>query len=301
MLYHFKHATALTFHEINLVWKFVENDLWDTIVPCLVTFITAFYYCKLPLKAFPIAFLIAVIYTFLYILTFCVTNQLYSVEEDRLNKPTRPLVTGFVTLPEAKKRLLIYNILFIVSGILFHVFLLALAWMIITYILCKYGSAHWITKNLVCITAGTITLLAAEWKIVGGITGGVWQFIIILSFWAGFGLPVQDMRDQAGDKIMGRKTLPLAIGDLKARYFLCAYYFSVSPLLFGAAILSQIDLSTLFSNTLVLAILGVQTCWHWAIGVRLLLKRTPQEDDATYHWFVYMFIIGIPLICLFRK
>ncbi|MCW3466673.1 UbiA family prenyltransferase [Chitinophaga nivalis] len=285
--------------ELLLIWRFIKNDIWDTVIPCFVTFFTAWIYCKKPINELPLLLLFSIGYTLFYILTFCVANQINSVDEDRINKPDRPLVTGLISASMAGKRLIIYNILFDIIAVLLHLFWLALAWQFITLLLCRWGcSRHWITKNLVCISLGTITLLAAEWEIVDRLQPNVWSFIIVLSVWAGFGLPLQDMRDQEGDKVMERKTLPLEIGDRMARIMLSIYFLIVSPLIYCCAILTQIDLTRLFFNKPVIIILIIETLWHWWVAVRLHLYKTPRDDDKTYHLFVYLFIVTIPLICI---
>lgn len=293
-----KSAIAAICRELLLVWRFIKNDIWDTVIPCIIAFLTAFIYCKRPLSELPIVLLYSIIYTLLYILTFCVCNQINSVQEDRINKPDRPLVTGLINRQAAYYRLICYNILFMGAGVWLQILWLVLAWQITTLWLCQWGgSNHWVTKNLVCISIGTVTLLAAEWKIVGEIKENVWAYIIVISCWAGFGLPLQDMRDQQGDQVMNRKTLPLAIGDTNARIYLSVYFLVFSPALYFGILLTQVHLSSIVTNHLILTIVILETLWHWAIAARLWLYKKPAEDNTTYHWFVYLFIVTIPMIC----
>lgn len=292
-------AIAAFNKELRLIWRFINNDIWDTVIPCLLTFVTAWIYHSKPLSDFPLYFFYSAIYTLFYILTFCVSNQVSSIEEDRINKPDRPLPSGLITEKETRRRLLVYNILFLLVSIPLNLVLFAAAWMVITLMLCNWGcSNHWATKNLLCITLGTITLLAAEWSIVNEIDKNVWMYILVISVWAGVGLPLQDMRDQDGDKIMGRKTLPLAIGDHKARWVLSIYFFIISPVIYYCAVLTQIPLSEIFVNTAAIIILVGEFFWHWWVAIRLWLYKSPKDDDKTYHYFVYLFIATIPVICI---
>nr|WP_255578301.1 UbiA family prenyltransferase [Chitinophaga sp. sic0106] len=284
------------FFELRLIWRFVRNDFWDTIVPCYTTFITAWIYENRHLQDFPLAFLMCTIYTMLYILTFCVANQVNSVEEDAINKPDRPLPAGLVNRRGAIIRLLIYNVFFIIVAYLFHVLLFAIAWQVITIILCGWGSKHWVTKNLICISAGTVALMGAEWQLTTPtISHNVWQFIIFLSIWAGFGLPVQDLRDQVGDAVMHRKTLPLQFGDLLSRKMLFIYFLTVSPILYYFAIVSQDNFSAW-----VIALIIAQYVYHGVVAYRVMRFRTSKADDKTYHYFVYLFIATIPVICFLK-
>lgn len=284
--------------ELYIIWRFINNDIWDTVIPCLLTFTTAWIYHKKGLDHFALQFFLSFLYTILYILTFCIANQIYSIEEDKINKPYRPLPQGLVTVKETQYRMVIYNIGFLLIAWPLHILWLAIAWQIVTFMLCKWGfSDHWFTKNPVCITLGTITLLAAEWRIVDVWDKGVWAYIIVLSLWAGFGLPLQDMRDQVGDRLMGRKTLPLAIGDTNARWALSIYFFTVSPLIYLCFVLTQVSFAELTMNITALIVILVEVLWHWYIGIRLWVYKSPKEDDNTYHWFVYLFCVTIPIIC----
>ncbi len=81
-----------------------------------------------------------------------------SVEEDRINKPDRPLVQGLVTEAETRRRFVAYSILFPYRG---HMRLQLLwparAWMIVTQMLCKWGcSSHWFTENVVCFPSAPL-------------------------------------------------------------------------------------------------------------------------------------------------
>ncbi|WP_341839617.1 UbiA family prenyltransferase [Chitinophaga caseinilytica] len=300
MFYLCKSAVTASMRELYLIWRFINNDIWDTVIPCMITFIAAWVYVGRPMSEFPQYFFYSAVYTLLYILTFCIANQVNSVEEDRINKPDRPLVQGLVTESETRRRLMVYNILFLVVAAFLHVLPLAAAWMVVTQMLCKWGcSNHWFTKNVVCISLGTVTLLAAEWSIVGDVSAKAWWFIIAISLWAGLGLPVQDMRDQTGDAIMGRKTLPLAVGDKMARVLLSAWFLVGSPLVYFCIFWSQASWGEITGSWLLTGILIAQTLWHWGIALRLWLYKTPKADDQTYHWFVYLFIVTIPMICLF--
>jgi len=288
--------TVNVLFEIRLIWRFVKNDLMDTIVPCFITFLTAWFYEGRPVSDLPLAIFTCTLYTMFYILTFCVANQVNSEEEDAINKPDRPLPAKLITRKAAIKRLLIYNLLFMLISWWLHVLLYAIAWQVITVVLCGWGSRHWITKNLVCISAGTVALLGAEWQLATNHIGhNVWLFIIFLSVWAGFGLPVQDLRDQVGDAVMHRKTLPLQYGDGKSRKMLFIYFLTVSPLLYYFAIISQ-NKYTAWVITLIVA----QYLYHAVIAFRVVKYRNSKADDKTYHYFVYMFIATIPVICFLK-
>jgi len=300
MLHIYNTTIALLLGELHIILKFISNDIWDTVIPCILTFGAAFIYHHKAWNSFPLSLLYSVLYTVLYILIFCIANQIISIEEDRLNKPYRPLVTGFVTVAGARSRNVIYNIPFIAVALWIGVFWFAVFWQIVTLLLCRWGfSDHCFLKNVFCITLGTIALLGAQWCIVYQLSPGVWNYILFVSLWAGLGLPLQDMRDQEGDKFMHRKTLPLDVGDIKAIILLIAHMLVLSPVIYFCAIITEADsFAEILNSKIILSISLVQILWYWSIAIRLWIYRTPKEDDNTYHWFVYLFCFTIPLICI---
>ncbi|QJB34889.1 UbiA family prenyltransferase [Chitinophaga oryzae] len=292
-------AISLPAKEAYIIFLFIRNDIWDTVIPTFLTFIAAFFYNRESWRQFPTMLLYASIYNLLYILTFCIANQVNGVEEDRLNKPYRPLVRGVLTVREAEKRSYIYNALFLFTAYLLDVFWYALSWQLVTLMMCNWGfSNHWFLKNVFCISIGTILLLGAQWRIVGDeIQLQIWNFIFFLSFWAGAGLPLQDFRDQDGDRYMRRKTLPLVLGDLPARRYMIAHMMLLSPLLYFFTIATQIDDASEISSPKMILVTTAQVLWHWIIALRIWLYRNPAADDTSYHYFVCLFCVTIPMIC----
>lgn len=290
---------SLPVREANIIFLFIRNDIWDTVIPTFLTFIAAFFYTRESWRSFPVMLISASMYNLLYILTFCIANQIGGVEEDRLNKPYRPLVTGALSIRGARKRSYVYNILFLIVAWRLDIFWYALSWQVVTMMMCHWGfSNHWFLKNVFCISVGTTLLLGAQWRIVTqDINLQVWNFIFLLSVWAGAGLPLQDFRDQDGDRHMHRKTLPLAIGDLPARRYMIAHMVLLSPLLYFFTVATQISNITEILSVKMMVVTSVQVLWHWIIALRIWLYRSPTADDTSYHYFVYLFCVTIPMIC----
>lgn len=287
--------------ELKIIWNFINNDIKDTIAPSLIAFFTSWFFCDNELRHLPSHLVNSLIYAILYILTFCMLNQVNSVEEDSINKPYRPLPSGLLTKRQTWNRIIIYSALFLIYAAALHIFWISVAWQAVTYFLNLLGgSNHWVTKNLVGMTVGTFLLLAAQWEIASpgeGVNGNVILYWGFISLWAGFALPIQDFRDIDGDRQMGRKTLPLAVGDNKGRGIMVVEYVLLLPFLFLAAMLSQKPLWLLIQDPIDLGILILQISIHWIIAYRLWSFRSPVHDDKTYHLYVYLFCAGVPAIC----
>ena len=290
-------------HELYIAWQFINNDIWDTILPSLMIFFTGWVFQGRSWAELPLPFLTSLSYAVLYIYTFCMGNQIDGVEEDRLNKPYRPLVTGLVTLKETYFRFYIYNIVYVLYGLFLGVFWFSLAWIAVSYYLNLFGgSNHWATKNLVGMTLGTFILFNVQWQIAlapgSTISTNLQVYFALMSAWAGAALPIQDLRDVAGDLKGGRKTLPIVVGDRKARLLLCVHFLIFLPGTFLGAMLTIDSLPEIFSNATDLVIFILQLAVHWLVAIRLLLYRTPEADHKTYHIYVLLFVAAIPMACV---
>ncbi|SFD79274.1 4-hydroxybenzoate polyprenyltransferase [Chitinophaga sp. CF118] len=292
--------------ELRIAWGFINNDIWDTIMPSLLIFITSCIFNGRSWKDLMIPILISLTYAVLYIYTFCISNQIDGIEEDRINKPYRPLVTGFVTMKETFTRMYAYNFVYLVYALFLGLFWYSLAWTIISYYLNLGGwSNHWISKNLVGMTLGTFILFNVQWQIAlqpeQVISYRTQAYFAMMSIWAGFALPIQDLRDVAGDLKGGRKTLPIAVGDRKARIILSIHYFLFLPAIFLCAMLTMVPLKEVISKPLNISIFIIQMIVHWLVAYRLLVYTTPEADHRSYLLYVLLFCAAIPMVCVLKS
>ena len=108
-------------------------------------------------------------------------------------------------------------------------------------------------------------------------------WIILIGFVVFSTIHVQDMEDQDGDKIQDRKTVPLVIGDINARYTIVvaiALWSLIAPLFWG------------FSRVVLFAapcLLGTLVVW------RTLRLRDVRSDQITFKlwnlWMVSLYIL----------
>ncbi|KAM7199175.1 UbiA prenyltransferase [Rhypophila sp. PSN 637] len=158
------------------------------------------------------------------LLIFDLANQRLpeSVEEDRINKPHRPLPSGRWT-PTSCRRLLLVSLpaVFIINYLLGPwvqtSLLFTLTWM---YNDLGGGDEDFIVRNLIIGFAFGL-YNASSLQIAGGPgsrindTGVIWTSIISLVIFTT--MHSQDMKDQAGDRSRGRRTAPIVLGDFAAR------------------------------------------------------------------------------------
>ncbi|KAF8201299.1 UbiA prenyltransferase family [Mycena galopus ATCC 62051] len=156
----------------------------------------------------------SLIYFLLYIYSFDIANQINGVAEDRINKPDRPLSSGLTTLQGAYIRWYATTVLHLAISAAWGVLPWTVLWVFITTYTSFYGGdKHWVTKNLGFMSIGSLCLLQAAWGLVAPITAYQWRWALLLSGVFGIVASVQDMRDVEGDKIAGRRTLPIVLGS----------------------------------------------------------------------------------------
>lgn len=163
-----------------------------------------------------------------------VVNDLTDTETDKLTNPTRALITKTVSRQEfAVYGLLSFaGSLFLGALVNFSFFFLLLAYQALAYL---YSAHPFRLKRY----PGIATLLAAGASLLilfGGYlilapTHDLSRFPLSLALFLLFGyaavLPVKDFKDIAGDRAEGVFTLPVILGEQKARLFLGALVFLV--------------------------------------------------------------------------
>ncbi|KAI1281341.1 UbiA prenyltransferase family [Xylaria sp. FL0933] len=158
------------------------------------------------------------------LLIFDLANQRNpeSVEEDRINKPHRPIPTGRVTPLQARRLLLaslptVLAVNYFLGPWIETALLFTLTWM---YNDLGGGDEDFIIRNLIIGFAFGL-YNAGSLKIAGGKNCSINHHGII---WTGILSSVifttmqsQDLKDKSGDRARGRRTAPIVLGDSMAR------------------------------------------------------------------------------------
>ncbi|CAK38185.1 UbiA family prenyltransferase [Aspergillus niger CBS 101883] len=233
-----------------------------------------------------------------------IVNQLTSVDEDRINKPERPIPAGRLTVTGAKWRWLIswtvspaicYTLL---GGGALIIFILSEALIYICYVCPRLD--HWTSRNtfpalwtflsfrlLNCVVCETYPQLSAQ-PIVD----------VILSLWVLGTIHIQEFHDVDGDRKMRRKTLPVIFSDASSMKMLrgiTAGLIAVNGLL----VILWGWIKCLTSFDLMSAGLVLTGMFHvlgaLAVGVRCVYGKSADMDERTYkvyyiltaYWLVY--------------
>ncbi|HYO59303.1 UbiA family prenyltransferase [Archangium sp.] len=273
--------------ELWLSWRFTGGDMSSAVVPALLFLVAACGHEGLGAGELLRALGRGVLYFWLYAYAFCLSNQLVGLEEDRLNKPHRPLASGEVSVRGTRWRWLATMMLLSLVGWVFGVWPWALLWQLIIVVHNEGGGARrWWAKNLL-IAVGVVTQLGTAWELVAPLTPVAWRWIGVLASVVFFLVSLQDLRDVEGDRASGRKTFPLVFGEKPTRYML-ATFFGLLPLVIHEALMKPLGLTP----TVVVCDVGLALV-SWVIAVRVVGWRTPRADHRTYLLFTYWYCLAL--------
>jgi 4-hydroxybenzoate polyprenyltransferase len=281
-------------HEIQIIWQVIVRDIPAALLPIVLFSLAAWHTIATDYGALPVVLVHSVVYAFMYTWTFCLANQLAGVEEDRLNKPNRPLVTGAITYRGAWVRWTLSMVLYLMIGWLLGVMEWVLLWQVVT-IFHNFGgfSKNWIGKNI-CMSLGTLSQLAAAWQMTTPVTAVAWRWIILLALIIFPLVSLQDLRDMVGDLRTGRSTFPIAMGEAASRTLL-GIGFAVLPLITFLGFMQPIGVTaTVLLAQLMLTFLSL------IIAIRIMQYRTAKADHHTYMlfcwWYCFLLAGGIVLL-----
>lgn len=283
-------VTGPTIRELSLCWSFTWGDLSATVVPATIFATAAWSHAHLPVADLPSVLARCVLYFWLYIYTFNLSNQLTGIAEDRVNKPHRPLISGLITPRQAWWRLSITTTAFLTVGTAFGVLEWTLLWTAAWIIHNHLGGAKtWWGKNSAMV-AGTIAQLAAAWQIVTPLTPVAWTWILAIAVPLGILVSLQDLRDMGGDIANGRRTAVMVWGVSNSRLLFCIA-FAVYPVGLYFLLYQHAPASAVVIG-------GVACTLSWAIAVRVVRWRTPHSDNITYmlytYWYCATLVSAVP-------
>lgn len=234
-------------------------------------------------------------------------NQIYDLEIDRVNKPSRPLVTGEISLRSAWRVTWLWYALAIVptwlvvvypydhwreklfAPLKFHeCFFIYLVGMLFTFIYSAPALGR--TKRFGMLANWTIAiprgclLKVAGWSMVAHVFSLEPWFIgaIFMLFLVGAS-STKDFSDIAGDRAGGCQTLPIKYGERRAANMIAPFFvfpWLLMPL--GAWIDDPFDRSQkiLTGSPMALSLLGIALA-IWGGYTAWLLVRRPEELTTT--------------------
>lgn len=272
-------------YELNVIWQFIWRDVWATIIPGLLFLLAAWHIH--PSSGVQLLWVLGcgIVYFLLYILPFALSNQIVGIEEDRINKPDRPLVRGIVSYQGAQVRWVVSMGLFSLVGWWLGVLEWTLLWQV-CIIAHNFGglAKHWIGKNLI-MGIGQIAQLGAAWQLITPLTSITWRWILLIAIVSIPLVALQDLRDIDGDRATGRNTFPIAFGETATRIML-SFGFGLLP------VATHLGLMMPAENTWMTILCDVAlAAISWTIATRVILFRNAKADHHTYMMFLYWYCL----------
>ncbi|KAF9261700.1 hypothetical protein L218DRAFT_961188 [Marasmius fiardii PR-910] len=222
------------------------------------------------------------IWIWLFLLQFCAANQMYSTEEDTINKPYRPIPAGMMTVTSTYvlRWALVPFCLYLSwkSGVLLPGISLTLA-----FLAYNEGGldSRWYSKSLL----NAIGIVS--WDVGASSIASTGYFSLTENFWMtpflSVGLiwttiHVQDFRDEIGDRMQGRITFPTLLPEA-SRYIT---FFLINVWTIGLGRYWNLPGIASFS----FISLGIY------LSLRVLFQRTEGEDKVSLRFYMLWLTIA---------
>lgn len=274
-----RHPARLAGREIYLSWRFIRSNFPPSVVPGVIFTISAWHVSDAPPGRLFLALPAALVYMWLFIYVHELPNQAEGAAEDAVNKPHRPIPSGLCTVREARMRRMPVAVAYLtVSAVIGPPAVAASAVWLVSVVVQHYGHGHrWWPSKALHTVVGTAVGLTTTWLAgAGAITAEGWGWITAgAAYWTGVGF-LQDQRDVQGDALLGRRTLPLVIGQ-RATRLLGTAFLSVLPLSL------LVPLSVWGGRYAVVTTAGAAftfACWY--LAWRLMRHHDKSANDLTY-------------------
>jgi len=234
-----------------------------------------------------------------------IVNQRTGVAEDSVNKPYRPIPSGLITLRGADARWIIAWIAFpllsyLLSG--YEVALWAIVWQAevgFCYVWPKPNNP--VVRNLFTGVATFLIISLVNAVVVERHPDRYMPLVLraALAGWAGLVIQIQEFHDVEGDRIAGKRTLPLVLGEAKVwlmRQATCWVFFITHALfLLWGLVLAE---SSTWPRS-ICAAGAMQVVLGVAVGLRVIWSDSMEIDRQTYfYWLTLLFWMMIVYISL---
>ncbi|MFI6362307.1 UbiA family prenyltransferase [Nocardia sp. NPDC050630] len=277
--------TSGLLRELNICWSFSAGDLTATVVPATTFAVAAWMSTRAGIASLPLVLAECLVYFWLYIYTFNLSNQLTGIEEDRRNKPHRPLVVGLVTPQGAKWRLVWVTAAFLALGAALQVLAWTVLWIAAWAFHNHLGGARALWGKNAAMVAGTIAQLAAAWQIVTPLTPAAWTWIAAIAIPLSVLVSLQDLRDIDGDLAVGRRTAAVVFGEVACRRFFAAA-FVIYPIAMHFLVYRN-------AATVTALIGAAAALLSFVIAYRVLRWRDRRADHTTYLLYTYWYCLTL--------
>jgi 4-hydroxybenzoate polyprenyltransferase len=288
--------------ELRLTWLLIRHNVSFAFLPPFL--FLAGSACTLGWGSDPRTFGVAALQMFFLFFgfnyVFDIANQVLGVEEDVLNKPSRPIPSGLMSVRGGIRR-------WILSWVLFPV----IAGLVAGWWPGVFGAICWeLTIALFYVWPKWVDTLAGRTLFT---PLGAWIHIVVSSgiaartsfeasslvntwallvpCWFLFTIHLQDMHDVAGDAHMGRRTLPLLFAGSRSRQLRLA---TAAALLVFAGVFVLVGRAQSAGHPrteLINTVAALQFVFSAVVAFRTVALPGIERDDFTYR-YLYAMVYG---------
>jgi 4-hydroxybenzoate polyprenyltransferase len=215
-------------------------------------------------------------------------NDIYDLQEDRINAPYRPLPSGLVTVKEAYILALIYFLLSFVLS-----FLVGPLTFLLNILLCSLGTAYSVPPIRLKRTIFSYAILGSGFflsTLMGSTVALPTEkaiYLAVIIFITATGLdPIKDFKAIEGDKAAGVRTLPLRIGKRRTALIMTLTAFIVLGMVMAAPFIFMFNY---------LFFILVPPCALFILLATLQLLRNPEGDVSIPNYMLVAAVFLLPL------
>ncbi|KAI6037486.1 UbiA prenyltransferase family-domain-containing protein [Pisolithus marmoratus] len=263
--------------DLYTLFLFTQSDIRIALLP-----VTLFSVASAPLAS-PIQLLETTFWIWLHLLQCNVANQIKAPDEDKINKPSRPIPAGRITVEDATFLRWALVPICLAYSALYSMELMQISLTLILFTVWyneRDGDKDSLSKNFSTAVMYGIselggTLVAGRDRTQVSPTGRIAAEVTVAVFMST--LHAQDFKDAEGDRLTGRRTFPIA-------------YPVASRFAIGLAIpLWSILLAVMWQLNLLCGIAFIgYGCY---VGARFMLYRTVQDDKLSCKYYCAWFSI----------
>jgi 4-hydroxybenzoate polyprenyltransferase len=284
--------------EVAITVRLNADNVWVASLPPLLFTLTAALRFELSGFDLAVALLQGLVWSLLFIYVFDTANQAGGSQEDHTNKPYRPIPSGLVTPEGMWRRSYVSSAIFVaLSAFLSPVTCIsAIVWVatvqVTHHLLRPHHYRFW---KPVTTWVGAIAQLAGAWAIAHPLDDVGWYWTVVIATMFIIPLPIEDVRDMAGDEQSGRVTYPLRYGAAPVRRWFVVM-MAVWPVVAYLLLFQGSGASS--AAALTAAALMAALCWPTAVltGVRDTYSRNRLAYKL--YSFVHVVLVGCAVLLL---
>jgi 4-hydroxybenzoate polyprenyltransferase len=286
--------------EISITLRLNVNNVWVAMFPAVVFAAAGWVSNGSSGRAEVVTFLAALVWAYFFSYVFDAANQAAGEEEDTVNKPYRPIPCGLVDSRGLWVRYGWASALFLAVSLFGSAVTVAISacWaLLVLFTHTRLKLRHYYLWKPPTTWLGVVAQLAGSWSFMDGLTSESLRWALVIATMFIVALPVEDVRDIAGDTLVGRRSLARIFGEKKLCLAFCSI-IATWPFVAYALLLHRPPLSSWEWGSLLL--LGALCCIAFHHGYQWRSLHHQRRAYVVYS-FIHIAVTLVPLSYLVSR